>query len=134
MNAAVYGIVDLDGNVINVVLWDGETEFVLQDDTTAVKSDGVNCQIGGTYKGGEFTQAPQPIPSKDELLSQAQLNKTSLMDDASQTISVLQDAVDLDVATDGEKTKLTEWKKYRVTLNRVDTSAAPDIDWPKIPN
>ncbi|MGS6301058.1 MULTISPECIES: tail fiber assembly protein, partial [Enterobacter] len=28
---------------------------------------------------------------------------------------------------------LTEWKKYRVLLNRVDTSKAPDIDWPVPP-
>ncbi|EMM5239625.1 TPA: tail fiber assembly protein, partial [Escherichia coli] len=26
------------------------------------------------------------------------------------------------------------WKKYRVLLNRVDTSTAPDIEWPKEPD
>ncbi|EFF0700519.1 tail fiber assembly protein, partial [Escherichia coli] len=25
------------------------------------------------------------------------------------------------------------WKKYRVLLNRVDTSTAPDIEWPTMP-
>ncbi|EHW7221068.1 tail fiber assembly protein, partial [Escherichia coli] len=25
------------------------------------------------------------------------------------------------------------WKKYRVLLNRVDTSTAPDIEWPALP-
>ncbi|EKS5109754.1 tail fiber assembly protein, partial [Escherichia coli] len=25
------------------------------------------------------------------------------------------------------------WKKYRVLLNRVDTSTAPDIEWPAAP-
>ncbi|EJZ1390201.1 tail fiber assembly protein, partial [Escherichia coli] len=25
------------------------------------------------------------------------------------------------------------WKKYRVLLNRVDTSTAPHIEWPVIP-
>ncbi|HDP9832572.1 TPA: tail fiber assembly protein [Escherichia coli] len=25
------------------------------------------------------------------------------------------------------------WKKYRVLLNRVDTSTAPDIEWPTVP-
>ncbi|HBR2160753.1 TPA: tail fiber assembly protein, partial [Klebsiella pneumoniae] len=48
----------------------------------------------------------------------------------SQTISILQDAVDLDMATDEERTQLTTLKKYRVLLSRVDTSKAPDIDWP----
>ncbi|WP_137461776.1 tail fiber assembly protein, partial [Escherichia coli] len=29
-----------------------------------------------------------------------------------------------------EETSLREaWKKYRVLLNRVDTSVAPDIEW-----
>ncbi|EKK0235785.1 tail fiber assembly protein, partial [Escherichia coli] len=26
------------------------------------------------------------------------------------------------------------WKKYRVLLNRIDTSTAPDIVWPEIPS
>ncbi|ELJ6731449.1 tail fiber assembly protein, partial [Escherichia coli] len=28
---------------------------------------------------------------------------------------------------------LEAWKKYRVLLNRVDTSVAPDIEWPAAP-
>ena len=134
MNADIYGVVDIDGNVLNVVLWDGDTEFSLPEGTTAVKSDGVNCQIGGTYANGEFAQAPKPTPSKDQLIAQAELNKTDLINDASQMISVLQDAVDLEMATDDEKNTLIEWKRYRVILSRVDTSSAPDISWPKIPN
>ena len=34
----------------------------------------------------------------------------------------------------GEETSLLEaWKMYRVLLNRVDTSTAPDIEWPVNP-
>ncbi|MEH4973303.1 tail fiber assembly protein, partial [Escherichia coli] len=29
---------------------------------------------------------------------------------------------------------LEAWKKYRVLLNRVDTSVAPDIVWPDEPS
>ncbi|MXE05188.1 tail fiber assembly protein, partial [Escherichia coli] len=29
--------------------------------------------------------------------------------------------------------KLAAWKKYRVLLNRIDTSTAPDIVWPQQP-
>ncbi|MEH5802203.1 tail fiber assembly protein, partial [Escherichia coli] len=29
---------------------------------------------------------------------------------------------------------VTTWKKYRVLLNRVDTSVAPDIVWPDEPD
>ena len=64
---------------------------------------------------------------------QAAQQKTNLIADASQTISILQDAVDLGMATDEETAELTAWKKYRVLLSRVDTSKAPDILWPTIP-
>ncbi|EOJ6244137.1 TPA: tail fiber assembly protein, partial [Escherichia coli] len=32
-------------------------------------------------------------------------------------------------ATEEENLLLEAWKKYRVLLNRVDTSVAPDIEW-----
>ncbi|MCE9751417.1 tail fiber assembly protein, partial [Escherichia coli] len=32
-----------------------------------------------------------------------------------------------------ETSLLEAWKKYRVLLNRVDTSTAPDIEWPANP-
>ncbi|MBD2812801.1 tail fiber assembly protein, partial [Xenorhabdus sp. Vera] len=28
---------------------------------------------------------------------------------------------------------LTDWRQYRVLINRVDCSNAPDIDWPEQP-
>ncbi|WP_424840312.1 tail fiber assembly protein [Serratia marcescens] len=37
------------------------------------------------------------------------------------------------MATDVETRRLTEWKKYRVLLMRIDTSKAPDIEWPTPP-
>ncbi|ECX8201362.1 tail fiber assembly protein, partial [Salmonella enterica] len=33
------------------------------------------------------------------------------------------------MATDDEKTQIDEWKKYRVLVNRVDTT---NPDWPKM--
>ncbi|ECA4283821.1 phage tail protein, partial [Salmonella enterica subsp. enterica serovar Stanley] len=45
-------------------------------------------------------------------------------------IAPLQDAVDLDIATDDEKAQLDEWKKYRILVNRVDTT---NPDWPYVP-
>ncbi|WP_250205808.1 tail fiber assembly protein, partial [Escherichia coli] len=41
--------------------------------------------------------------------------------------------VDLEIATEEETLLLEAWKKYRVLLNRVDTSTAPDIEWPALP-
>ncbi|HAY2484332.1 TPA: tail fiber assembly protein, partial [Escherichia coli] len=52
---------------------------------------------------------------------------------AGEIIATLQDAVDLDMATEEEKLSLTHWKKYRVLLNRVQPENAPDIEWPELP-
>ncbi len=75
----------------------------------------------------------QPDYSPEELIAQAESKKSRLMQTANAEIAPLQDAVDLGIATTKETAALTEWKKYRVLLNRVDTSKAPDIDWPVPP-
>ncbi|EAR2170788.1 tail fiber assembly protein [Salmonella enterica] len=64
-------------------------------------------------------------------LREAEGTKSRLLQMASEKIAPLQDAVDLDIATDDEKAQLDEWKKYRVLVNRVDISKP---DWPEQPN
>ncbi|EOT8305190.1 tail fiber assembly protein, partial [Escherichia coli] len=66
-------------------------------------------------------------------IREAEETKNSLMQVASEHIAPLQDAVDLEIATEEETSLLEAWKKYRVLLNRVDTSSAPDIEWPASP-
>ncbi|HGJ4365575.1 TPA: tail fiber assembly protein [Salmonella enterica subsp. enterica serovar Thompson] len=63
-------------------------------------------------------------------LREAEGTKSRLLQMASGKIAPLQDAVDLGIATDDEKAQLDEWKKYRVLVNRVDTSAP---SWPDKP-
>ncbi|POW56409.1 hypothetical protein C3408_13165 [Candidatus Pantoea alvi] len=53
------------------------------------------------------------------------------MAEATHTISILQDAVDLDMATDEESTLLPLWKKYQVLLSRIDASTSEEIKWPQ---
>lgn len=54
---------------------------------------------------------------------------------ADSAIAPLQDAVDLDDASEAEATALKAWKKYRVALNRLPEQAGypTDIDWPAPP-
>ena len=59
--------------------------------------------------------------------------KKQLLSKATEQISYLQDAVDLQIATEQETQLLAEWKKYRALLNRIDVQQAPNIDWPKQP-
>ncbi|WNE17916.1 tail fiber assembly protein [Escherichia coli] len=74
-----------------------------------------------------------PPPTPEQLQEAAQSKKAALRAKADSEINWRQDAVDAGIATDEETSTLTEWKKYRVLLMRVDTSTAPDIEWPTPP-
>ncbi|QMR44122.1 tail fiber assembly protein [Citrobacter freundii] len=64
---------------------------------------------------------------------QAAQEKANRLMIATAAIAPLQDAVDLDMATEEESGALVAWKKYRVMLNRVKPEDAPDITWPEQP-
>ncbi|WP_336192798.1 tail fiber assembly protein [Providencia stuartii] len=70
---------------------------------------------------------------KAALIAEADNEKALRLSEANSTIMYLQEAVDVGLATEEEATALQAWKKYRVLLNRVDTSTAPNIDWPQKP-
>ncbi|CDH07631.1 putative e14 prophage; tail fiber assembly (fragment) [Xenorhabdus bovienii str. oregonense] len=74
-----------------------------------------------------------PPPTPEQLQQRAESKKRQLLGEAREKIDIWQDAVDLDIATDAEKSSLAEWRRYRVLLNRVDCSTAPDIQWPEQP-
>lgn len=71
-----------------------------------------------------------PPPSQEELIAANTKKLQSLRKVADSEISWRQDAVDAEIATDGEATELAAWKKYRVLLMRVDTS---NPEWPEKP-
>ncbi|MBJ9008903.1 tail fiber assembly protein, partial [Citrobacter koseri] len=71
--------------------------------------------------------------SQEELIARAEEKKTELLAIADAAIAPLSRAVRLKMATDEEAGKLEEWERYSVYLNRVDTSSAPDINWPEKP-
>lgn len=62
--------------------------------------------------------------------AEATEHKKSLMQAANERIATLQDAVELEMATDDEMSNLIEWKKYRVKLSRVDPAVG---NWPSLP-
>ncbi|WP_387690265.1 tail fiber assembly protein [Photorhabdus sp. RM71S] len=73
------------------------------------------------------------IKLRREQQQQAEHKKQQLMLTVSKQIAPLQDAVDLGMSSDEEKSLLAELKKYRVLLNRVDVNSASDINWPEKP-
>ncbi|WP_434527223.1 tail fiber assembly protein [Photorhabdus asymbiotica] len=70
---------------------------------------------------------------KSHQIAEVKQKQAELFRQANEILSLLQDSVDLEVATEVEAAALLEWKKYRILLSRVDISQAPDIEWPEMP-
>ncbi|MEN4743772.1 tail fiber assembly protein [Pantoea agglomerans] len=75
----------------------------------------------------------QPLPTTEELISQAEDKRSRLRVEADTAIQPLQDASDLGVATHDEASQLIAWKKYRVALMRIRIEDAENIMWPEQP-
>ncbi|WNK59554.1 tail fiber assembly protein [Pantoea agglomerans] len=75
----------------------------------------------------------QPLPTADELVSQAEDKRSRLRTEADTAIQPLQDASDLGIATDDEASQLVAWKKYRVMLMRINTKDVENIIWSEQP-
>ncbi|MDN2488519.1 tail fiber assembly protein [Kosakonia sacchari] len=87
------------------------------------------------YREGALCWIDRPSPefTKEQLITLAEQKKSSLRATADAETSWRQDAVDAGIATEEESAALIEWQKYRVILMRIDTSKAPDIEWPVLP-
>lgn len=112
------------------------------DDAVEIETEVYQQLISGLSSGkiiigdekGFPALAERPGPTKEQLIATADNQRQSLLTTATAKIAPLQDAADLDMATDDEKNALAAWKKYRVLLNRVDITTAPDITWPVQPS
>lgn len=66
---------------------------------------------------------PDPIHlSNEQIVSQNQTMKISLINEVNEKIAILQDVIDLDMLEADEEAQLKQWKKYRILLTRVDAS------------
>ena len=80
-------------------------------------------------------EVPELPPVVVDPLEAAQAEIIRLRAIADYAVAPLQDAVDVDEATDAEVAQLKGWKKYRVALSRVpEQEQYPDgIEWPAFP-
>lgn len=71
-----------------------------------------------------------PPPTVAELTAAAATLKAARIQEAADILAPLQDAVDLEMATDDEKARFDEWRRYRVLLMRIKPELVDDINWP----
>lgn len=86
----------------------------------------------GEWVGGTWVDDGTPPAPTEELQRAAQSQARARADAA---IAPLQDALDLDDATDEERALLMAWKAYRVALSRVDRQVGwpAVVEWPAPP-
>ncbi|BDK37580.1 MULTISPECIES: tail fiber assembly protein [Enterobacter cloacae complex] len=118
---------------VNDTVPDGAVEISDERYYSLLEGQSRGMLITADAKGNPIL-VEQPAPTIEQLIASAQVKKSGLMLFVNNAIVPLQDAEDLNLATDEEKQRLLTLKKYRVLLNRVDTSKAPDIEWPEVPD
>ncbi|MGF2882327.1 tail fiber assembly protein [Enterobacter roggenkampii] len=107
----------------------------------------VNITAPGDYAPGVTTFAPSTpydrwngsewVTDKDAQkngqVKEAEQKKSALLNKAQSTISLWQTELQLGIISDDDMASLIAWMKYIQSMNAIDTSAAPDIEWPERP-
>lgn len=88
--------------------------------------------VGMAYDGTTFSDYVPPPLSDAQILAANTAMRDLLLAQAAAAIAPLQDAVDLEEATDAEVALLKQWKQYRVAVNRIDLAHGNPI-WPVAP-
>lgn len=88
--------------------------------------------VGDVYEAGVFVRPEIPEVT---LVAAALARRDAAMFEATARIAPLQDAVELDMATEAETAQLLAWRQYRVALNRIEQQEdyPRSIEWPQPP-
>lgn len=82
-----------------------------------------------TWNGSEWVTDTQAQHTAE--VETAGQQKAALLAEAQATISVWQTELQLGIITDEDKASLIVWMNYIKAVQAVDTSTAPEIDWPE---
>ncbi|HHN8315061.1 TPA: tail fiber assembly protein [Morganella morganii] len=81
----------------------------------------------------EADKITNPPPTKDQLIEQAEAQKQYLIVEVHTETEMLRAKLALKRIKPDEEALLNAWLDYLDLLEAVDTSTAPDIDWPQKP-
>lgn len=119
--------------VIRAFSYDASELFPLDQYVAELARKPAQLAINGRWIfDGE--KAVERVQTAEELKTAAEAEKAVLTGKAIEATTPLQYATDLDMATEEERKSLLAWMKYRVLLNRVDTSRPGKIEWPEAPS
>ena len=137
-----YAVIE-NGMVVNIIIWDGKASIGWGGDQLAIQilqsGTGTSAPtpgIGWSYAEGVFTapDIPEPVKSRAELVAQAEAEKRARIDAATSRIVVWQTRLLMGrKLTDTESVSLNAWMDYIDAVTAIDTSTAPDINWPVPP-
>ncbi|EMI7083967.1 tail fiber assembly protein [Salmonella enterica subsp. enterica serovar Apapa] len=131
-NADTFKIMYDSACVVRAITTDVSTLYPNMHSVAEVEEipEGADIYGGWIFSDGVVIQKSL---SHDEFLSQAEMQKVSLLDDARSVISVWQTELQLGIISDDDKDRLIDWLNYIKTVQAVDISTAPDIEWPVKP-
>ena len=87
-----------------------------------------------SYVDGEWVEdATKKASYQQKIINMNKLAISSLLEEANNNISILQDAIDLDMQKGDEDKRIKEWKRYRILLTRIEINNT-DIQFPPKPN
>ncbi|MGO4412501.1 tail fiber assembly protein [Cupriavidus sp. KB_39] len=113
--------------------------FAFEDDVTAERIEGiwVFVDAAGDRLAADYPTTLEPTddptpPTHIPTPEQNVFTRDTLLALAALRIAPLEDAVDLEIETPDDVTRLKAWKSYRVALARLDLTASP-VQWPEQP-
>ena len=95
--------------------------------------DQITFQTCVCVNGDWIEDVAQKTAYQQRIINMNKLTLSNLLNEANNNISILQDAIDLDMRAGNEEERIKEWKKYRILLMRTDINQASDIEWPVKP-
>lgn len=130
-----YALVEL-GIVKEIVETDLDVREIFHPDILLIPvTEAPEVGSSASESGGNWSfMPPQPqVLSLAEIVAQNERTREYLLETATLAIAPLQDAVDLDDASDIDLASLKKWKQYRVSVSRIDlTKETPG--WPDPPH
>ncbi|CAM6972568.1 Tail fiber assembly protein [Citrobacter portucalensis] len=126
-------LVTLKEDYLSAGTWPTDGIDMKDEDVTAFMGEAPEGKMRGVGSDGLPCWVNVPPPTAEELVERAELMRGSLVAEARDKISLWQTELQLGIISDDDKASLIAWMKYIQALNAVDTSTAPDIEWPVKP-